>query len=145
MSKTSKEILGSIKLQIPLGKANPSPPIGPALGQKGLNIMEFCKQFNAIKLDYEQGTPLPVLITAYKDKSFTFIVKNPPVSYLILKQIGGQKGSKSPSREVIGRINREQVMRVVENKISDMNSLSKESCAKMVIGSAKSMGIEFVD
>ena len=95
MSKQKKEILGIIKLEVPLGKANPAPPIGPALGQKGLNIMEFCKQFNALKLEYDQGTPIPVIITAYKDKSFTFITKNPPVSYLIKKSISFRRIIKS--------------------------------------------------
>lgn len=145
MSKNSKEVLGLIKLQIPYGKANPAPPIGPALGQKGLNIMEFCKQFNALKLDYEQSTPLPVTITAYKDKSFVFVVKSPPVSHLIQKKLGIKKGSAMPSREIIGRINREQVMDIVKIKISDMNAENAQSCARMIIGSAKSMGIEFVE
>jgi len=100
MSK-SKEILGLIKLQVPSGKANPAPPIGPALGQKGLNIMEFCKQFNALKFDYDLGTPIPVTIIAYKDKSFTFTTKSPPVSFLIMKEIKLAKGSSAPGRTVL--------------------------------------------
>ena len=102
MSKSKKEVLGLIKLQVPSGKANPAPPIGPALGQKGLNIMEFCKQFNAMKFDYEIGTPIPVTIVAYKDKSFTFTTKSPPVSYLIMKEIGLQKGSSNPGKDTAG-------------------------------------------
>lgn len=145
MSKNSKEVLGTIKLQVPYGKANPAPPIGPALGQKGLNIMEFCKQFNALKLDYEQSTPLPVIITAYKDKSFSFIVKSPPVSYLILKTLGIKSGSKMPSRESAGKIKKSQVYDIAKSKVVDMNSTNLDSCAKMIIGTARSMGIELTD
>ncbi len=145
MSKTTKEILGLIKLQVPSGKANPSPPIGPALGQKGLNIMEFCKQFNALKFDYELGTPIPVIITAYKDKSFVFSTKNPPVSYLIMKKIGITKGSKTPGKEYISKISLSQIKDVAQQKIVDMNSMNLESCCKMVRGSALSMGLEIVE
>ena len=145
MSKATKEILGLIKLQVPSGKANPSPPIGPALGQKGLNIMEFCKQFNALKFDYDLGTPIPVTITAYKDKSFVFSVKNPPVSYLIMKEIGLQKGSKNPGKEYVSKINSSQIRNVAQKKMPDMNSMTLENCCKMVRGSALSMGLEIVE
>jgi large subunit ribosomal protein L11 len=145
MSKATKEILGLIKLQVPSGKANPSPPIGPALGQKGLNIMEFCKQFNALKFDYELGTPIPVIITAYKDKSFVFSTKNPPVSYLIMKKIGITKGSKNPGKEQVSKISLSQIKDVAQQKIVDMNSMNLESCCKMVRGSALSMGLEIVE
>lgn len=145
MSKTKKEVIGLIKLQVPLGKANPAPPIGPALGQKGLNIMEFCKQFNALKLDFEPGTPIPVVITAYKDKSFDFITKCPPVSYLIMKEIGLKKGSSTPGKDSAGKINRKQAESVAKKKMVDMNSTDLEQCIKMVFGSAVSMGLEVVE
>lgn len=145
MSKNTKEILGIIKLQVPYGKANPAPPIGPALGQKGLNIMEFCKQFNALKLDNEVGTPIPVIITAYKDKSFTFVTKKPPTSYLISQEIKLEKGSSTPGIKTAGRINQKQIINVANKKISDMNATRLESCIKMVIGTAISMGLEIVE
>jgi large subunit ribosomal protein L11 len=144
MSK-NKEILGLIKLQVPSGKANPAPPIGPALGQKGLNIMEFCKQFNAMKFDYEIGTPIPVTITAYKDKSFTFITKNPPVSFLIMNEIKLKKGSSNPGKETAGQITMAQVKNVAKKKMADMNAVDLEACARMVAGSAVSMGLEVVE
>lgn len=144
MSK-NKEIIGIIKLQVPLGKANPAPPIGPALGQKGLNIMEFCKQFNALKLDFEQGTPIPVTITAFKDKSFVFATKNPPVSYLIQKEIKLSKGSSNPGKDSAGKISRQQILSVAKKKMVDMNATSIDSCASMVAGSALSMGLEIID
>ena len=144
MSK-SKEILGLIKLQVPSGKANPAPPIGPALGQKGLNIMEFCKQFNALKFEYDLGTPIPVTIIAYKDKSFTFTTKNPPVSYLIMKEIKLAKGSSNPGKETAGKITMAQIKSVAEKKMVDMNATSLEACAQMVKGSAISMGLEVVE
>ena len=145
MSKSKKEILGLIKLQVPSGKANPAPPIGPALGQKGLNIMEFCKQFNALKFDYDLGTPIPVTIIAYKDKSFTFTTKNPPVSYLIMKEIGLAKGSSAPGKESAGKITMEQIRSVAKKKMVDMNATDLDACAKMVKGSAISMGLEVVE
>lgn len=145
MSKSKKEVLGLIKLQVPSGKANPAPPIGPALGQKGLNIMEFCKQFNAMKFDYDLGTPIPVTITAYKDKSFTFTTKNPPVSYLIMKEIGLQKGSSNPGKDTAGKITKAQIQNVAKKKMVDMNATSIESCMEMVRGSAISMGLEVVE
>ncbi|MFT7087533.1 MAG: large subunit ribosomal protein L11 [Rickettsiales bacterium] len=145
MSKSKKEILGLIKLQVPVGKANPAPPIGPALGQKGLNIMEFCKQFNAMKFDFEAGTPIPVAIVAYKDKTFTFTTKQPPVSYLIKQEIKLAKGSSSPGKESVGTITRAQIIAVVKKKLVDMNADEEEACIKMVTGSAISMGLEVVE
>ena len=145
MSKQKKEILGIIKLEVPLGKANPAPPIGPALGQKGLNIMEFCKQFNALKLEYDQGTPIPVIITAYKDKSFTFITKNPPVSYLIKKSISLAKGSSNPGKDMVGKITKQQIVEIAKKKMVDMNATSIESCISMIAGTAVSMGLEVVE
>ncbi|MBM3579996.1 MAG: 50S ribosomal protein L11 [Alphaproteobacteria bacterium] len=145
MSKSSKEVLGIIKLQVPSGKANPAPPIGPALGQKGLNIMEFCKQFNALKFDYEAGTPIPVTITAYKDKSFTFTTKNPPVSFLIMKEIKLEKGSSAPGKDSAGKINMTQIASVAKKKMVDMNSIDLKACMEMVKGSAISMGLEVVE
>lgn len=143
--KSTKEVLGLIKLQVPSGKANPAPPIGPALGQKGLNIMEFCKQFNALKFDYEIGTPIPVTIIAYRDKSFVFTTKNPPVSYLIKKEIKLTKGSSNPGKDSVGKINREQITNVAKKKMVDMNTSDLEACISMVTGSALSMGLEVVD
>ena len=145
MSKQKKEILGIIKLEVPLGKANPAPPIGPALGQKGLNIMEFCKQFNALKLEYDQGTPIPVIITAYKDKTFTFITKNPPVSYLIKKSISLAKGSANPGKDMVGKITKQQITEIAKKKMVDMNATSLESCISMIAGTAVSMGLEVVE
>jgi len=144
MSK-NKEILGLIKLQVPSGKANPAPPIGPALGQKGLNIMEFCKQFNALKFDYDLGTPIPVTITAYKDKSFTFTTKNPPVSFLIMKEIKLAKGSSNPGKDTAGQITMAQIKNVAKKKMVDMNATDLDACAQMVRGSAISMGLEIVE
>jgi large subunit ribosomal protein L11 len=145
MSKSTKEILGLIKLQVPSGKANPAPPIGPALGQKGVNIMEFCKQFNALKFDYEIGTPIPVIITVYKDKSFTFITKSPPVSYLIMKSIKLEKGSSAPGKTTAGKISMSQIKEIAKKKMVDMNATELEACARMVKGSAISMGLEVVE
>ncbi|MFT6258890.1 MAG: large subunit ribosomal protein L11 [Rickettsiales bacterium] len=145
MSKSKKEILGLIKLQVPVGKANPAPPIGPALGQKGLNIMEFCKQFNAMKFDFDAGTPIPVTITAFKDKSFVFTTKQPPVSYLIKQEIKLTKGSSSPGKETVGKISKDQINAVVKKKMIDMNASEEGACVKMVIGSAISMGLEVVE
>lgn len=145
MSKSKKEILGLIKLQVASGKANPAPPIGPALGQKGLNIMEFCKQFNALKFDYDLGTPIPVTITAYKDKSFTFTTKSPPVSYLIMKEIGLTKGSSNPGKDTAGKITMAQIKAVAKKKMVDMNASTVEACVQMVKGSATSMGLEVIE
>jgi len=145
MAKSKKEVLGLIKLQVPVGKANPAPPIGPALGQKGLNIMDFCKQFNALKFDFEQGTPIPVTIIAYKDKTFTFSTKKPPVAYLIMKEIGLAKGSATPGKDTVGKIAKAQITAVAKKKMEDMNSTSLDSCIKMVSGTATSMGLEIVE
>ena len=143
--KQTKEVLGLIKLQVPSGKANPAPPIGPALGQKGLNIMEFCKQFNALKFDYDIGTPIPVTIIAYKDKSFTFTTKSPPVSFLIKKEIKLTKGSSNPGKDSAGKITKTQIANVAKKKMVDMNATDLEACISMVAGSALSMGLEVVD
>lgn len=143
--KSTKEVLGLIKLQVPSGKANPAPPIGPALGQKGLNIMEFCKQFNALKFDYDIGTPIPVTIVAYKDKTFTFTTKNPPVSFLIKLEIKLAKGSSNPGKDSAGKITRAQIANVAKKKMIDMNATDLEACISMVAGSAISMGLEVID
>ena len=145
MTKGKKEILGLIKLQVPVGKANPAPPIGPALGQKGLNIMDFCKQFNALKFDFDQGTPIPVTIVAYKDKTFTFTTKKPPVSYLIMREIKLTKGSSTPGKNIVGKITKTQIVEVAQKKMEDMNCTNLESCIKMVCGSAASIGLEVVE
>ncbi len=141
MAKSKKKILGLIKLQIPAGKANPSPPVGPALGQKGLNIMEFCKAFNASTQSMEPGIPVPVVITAFEDKSFTFITKLPPVSYYIKKAAGLKSGSKAPGKEVAGNITMAQVQEIATTKLPDLNCVSVESAMNMVKGQAISMGI----
>jgi large subunit ribosomal protein L11 len=145
MTKSKKQILGLIKLQVPVGKANPAPPIGPALGQKGLNIMDFCKQFNALKFDFEQGTPIPVTIIAYKDKTFTFTTKKPPVSYLIMQEIKLAKGSSTPGKEIVGKITRAQITEVAKKKMENMNSTNLDACIKMISGSAISIGLEVVE
>ncbi|MBL6664350.1 MAG: 50S ribosomal protein L11 [Rickettsiales bacterium] len=142
---SAKESIGIIKLQVPVGKANPAPPIGPALGQKGLNIMEFCKQFNALNFDFPPGTPIPVTITAYKDKSFDIVTKNPPVSYLIMQEIKLKKGSSAPGKETAGKITKDQVSNVAKKKIDDMNATDLAACEKMVKGTAISMGLEVAE
>ena len=136
----AKKVIGYIKLQIPAGKANPSPPVGPALGQRGLNIMEFCKQFNARTQD-NAGKLIPVIITVYKDKSFDFIVKTPPVTIQLLELTKVQKGSAEPNKTKIGSITWEQVKTIAENKMIDMNAFTLESAISMVAGTARSMGI----
>jgi large subunit ribosomal protein L11 len=141
----SKEVVGIIKLQVPVGKANPAPPIGPALGQKGLNIAEFCKQFNAIKFDFDIGTPIPVTISAYKDRSFSFITKLPPTSFLIKKVANLKKGSSTPGKESAGTIFADKLREVALKKMSDFNSKDLEACIRMVKGSAISMGLEVKD
>ena len=140
----AKEIIGYINLVIPAGKANPSPPVGPALGQKGVNIMAFCKEFNEKTKD-KMGWNLPTVITVYKDKSFSFIVKQPPVSDLIKKKIGIQKGSSNPLKDKVGKLTKEQVMEIAKQKIEDMNTDDLEAAARIVMGSAKSMGVEIVE
>ena len=137
----AKKIVGFIKLQVPAGKANPSPPIGPALGQRGLNIMEFCKAFNAQTQKVEPGLPLPVVITAYADKSFTFIIKTPPVTVLIKKAAGLDKGSPRPHTDKVGKITRQQVEEIAKAKMPDLNATDLDAAMRIVAGSARSMGI----
>ena len=141
----AKKITGYIKLQVPAGAANPSPPIGPALGQRGLNIMEFCKAFNARSAQTEKGTPIPVVITAYQDRSFTFEMKLPPVSFWLKKASGLASGSKTPGKGgVVGRVTRAQVREIAEKKIADLNCATVEAAMSMIEGSARSMGLEVV-
>ena len=137
----AKKIVGFIKLQVPAGKANPSPPIGPALGQRGLNIMEFCKAFNAQTQGVEPGLPLPVVITAYADKSFTFIIKTPPATVLIKKAIKLDKGSATPHNNKVGKITRAQLEEIAKTKLKDMNAASIDAAIRTLAGSARSMGI----
>ncbi len=137
----AKKVIGFIKLQVPAGKANPSPPIGPALGQRGLNIMEFCKAFNAQTQKMEVGLTLPVVITAYSDKSFTFIIKTPPVTVLIKKAAGVEKGSQRPHTDKVGKITKKQVEEIAKAKMPDLNAASIEAAMRTVAGSARSMGI----
>ena len=141
----AKKIVGYIKLEIPAGQANPSPPVGPALGQRGLNIMEFCKAFNAATQKMDPGTPTPVVITAYGDRSFTFVTKTPPTSYFLKKAAGIDKGSGTPSREVKGKVTKAQVREIAEKKMKDLNANDVEAAARMVAGSARSMGLEVVE
>ena len=139
----AKKIVGLIKLQVPAGKANPSPPIGPALGQRGLNIMEFCKAFNAKTSQMEKGTPIPVIITAYQDRSFTFEMKQPPVSYWLKKAAKIDKGSQTPGKGAkSGRVTRDQIREIAEKKMVDLNCDTVESAMAMIEGSARSMGME---
>lgn len=137
----AKKIVGFIKLQVPAGKANPSPPIGPALGQRGLNIMEFCKAFNAQTQGVEPGLPLPVVITAFADKSFTFIIKTPPATVLIKKAIKLDKGSANPLKTKVGKITREQLEEIAKTKMKDMNAANVDAAVRTLAGSARSMGI----
>ena len=137
----AKKIVGFIKLQVPAGKANPSPPIGPALGQRGLNIMEFCKAFNAQTQKVEPGLPLPVVITAFADKSFTFIIKTPPASVLILKAIGIDKGSKVPHTDKVGKLTRDQAEEIAKAKMPDLTASDLDAAVRTIAGSARSMGV----
>ena len=137
----AKKIQGLLKLQIPAGAANPSPPVGPALGQRGVNIMEFCKAFNEKTKD-KAGYKLPVVITVYTDKSFTFEVKQPPMTELIKKVAGIKKGSGNPLKEKIGKLSKDQIMEIVDMKIKDLNTNDREVAAKIVVGSARSIGVE---
>lgn len=141
----AKEVTGQIKLQIAAGKANPSPPVGPALGQAGLNIMEFCKAFNAATEKEVPGTPIPVIISVYKDKSFTFVTKLPPVSFFIKEAIKLKKGGSEPGKKVAGKISMTQVREIAETKMKDMNAHTIEAAAEMVRGSALSMGLEVTE
>ena len=138
----AKKVVGFVKLQVPAGKANPSPPIGPALGQRGLNIMEFCKAFNAQTQNVEPGLPLPVVITAYADKSFTFIIKTPPTSVLIRKAAKLEKGSPRPHTDKVGKLTRKQVEEIAKAKMPDLTAASLETAMRTVAGSARSMGVE---
>ena len=138
----AKKRIGSLKLQVPAGKANPSPPIGPALGQRGINIMEFCKAFNAASQQMEPGSPCPTIITYYQDKSFTFEIKTPPASYYLKKAAKLQSGSKTPGRSTVGTVTKKQVQEIAEAKMPDLNAVDLESAMKIVLGSAKSMGLE---
>jgi large subunit ribosomal protein L11 len=138
----AKKITGYVKLQVPAGAANPSPPIGPALGQRGLNIMEFCKAFNAQTSKMEKNTPIPVTITVYQDRSFTFEMKTPPVSYFIKKAAKLESASKAPGRDKVGKITKAQVKEIAEQKMKDLNCNTIEAAMSMVEGSARSMGIE---
>jgi large subunit ribosomal protein L11 len=138
----AKKITGYLKLQVPAGSANPSPPIGPALGQRGLNIMEFCKAFNAQTQKLEKGAPIPVVITIYGDRSFTFEMKTPPVSFFLKKAANIQAGAKAPGRDKAGAVTKAQVKEIAEQKMKDLNCDSVESAMRMVEGSARSMGLE---
>jgi len=138
----AKKITGYVKLQVPAGSANPSPPIGPALGQRGLNIMDFCKQFNAQTQKMEKGAPIPVVITVYQDRSFTFEMKTPPVSHFIKKAAKLESGSKTPGRDIAGSISKVQVKEIAQAKMKDLNCDTIEAAMRMVEGSARSMGIE---
>ena len=137
----AKKIVGFIKLQVPAGKANPSPPIGPALGQRGLNIMEFCKAFNAQTQGVEPGLPLPVVITAFADKSFTFVIKTPPATVLIKKAIKLDKGSSNALSTKVGKITRAQLEEIAKTKLKDMNAASVDAAVRTLAGSARSMGV----
>jgi large subunit ribosomal protein L11 len=141
----AKKVVGFIKLQVPAGKANPSPPIGPALGQRGLNIMEFCKAFNAQTQGLEPGMPIPVVITAYGDRSFTFVTKTPPNSYFLKKAAGIEKGSTAPGKSGVGRVTMAQVRDIAQKKMQDLNAKDLDGACRMIIGSARSMGLEVVE
>ncbi|MFZ4773517.1 MAG: 50S ribosomal protein L11 [Chlamydiia bacterium] len=140
----AKKVTGTIKLQLPAGKANPAPPVGPALGSKGVNIMAFCKEFNALTQG-KAGSVIPVVITVYADKSFTFITKNPPVSNLLMKAVGAEKGSKTPNSMKVGKINRTKIREIAELKYTEMNASTLEAAMLLVEGTARSMGIDVVE
>ena len=138
----AKKVVGYVKLQVAAGSATPSPPIGPALGQRGLNIMEFCKAFNAATQEQEKGSPIPVVITAYADKSFTFEMKSPPVTYFIKKAVNLKSGSKLPGKESAGTITTAQLREIAEKKMKDLNADNVDAAVSMIAGSARSMGIQ---
>jgi large subunit ribosomal protein L11 len=140
----AKKITGYIKLQVPAGKANPSPPIGPALGQRGLNIMEFCKAFNAKTQEMEPGMPIPVVITVFADRTFSFETKTPPNSYFLMKEAGVKKGTQTPGTANVGQISMDQVRKIAEVKMVDMNANDIDAAVRMLVGSARSMGLEVV-
>lgn len=137
----AKKIDGYIKLQVPAGKANPSPPIGPALGQKGVNIMAFCKEFNAATANLEPGLPIPTEITVYSDKSFTFIMKSPPAAFLLLKAAGISKGSGTPNTNKVGKVTRAQLEEIVKTKEADLTAADLEAAVRTIAGTARSMGL----
>ena len=139
----AKKVTGQIKLQIPAGQANPAPPVGPALGQHGVNIMAFCKEYNAATKD-QAGMVIPVVITVYQDKSFTFITKSPPASGLLKKAAGIATGSKTPNKEKVGKVTRKQVLEIVKMKSKDLNAVNEEAAFRVIAGTARSMGIEVV-
>ena len=141
----AKKILGYIKLEVKAGSATPSPPIGPALGQRGVNIMGFCKEFNARTGDMEKGTPLPTVITVYQDKSFTFVTKTPPASYLLKKAAGVQKGSGTTGRDTVGQVTRAQLREIAQVKMKDLNANDIEAAARIIEGSARAMGLSVVE
>ena len=138
----AKKVQGYVKLQVPAGSANPSPPIGPALGQQGVNIMEFCKQFNAQTQKLEKGLPIPVIITVYSDRSFTFIMKTPPASVLIRKALGIEKGSGVPNTQKVGKISRKQLEEVAKTKTPDLTAADLEAAVRTIAGTARSMGVD---
>ena len=140
----AKKVIGEIKLQIEAAKANPSPPVGPALGQRGVNIMEFCKAFNE-RTKEMAGFRIPVVITVYADKSFTFVTKQPPATDLIKKAVGLKSGSSNPLKNKVGTLNKAQILEIVEKKIADLNTTDREAAAKIIAGSARSIGINVVD
>lgn len=140
----AKKVMAEVKLQIPAGQATPSPPVGPALGQRGVNIMEFCKAFNA-KTQAQQGLIIPVVITVYADRSFSFLTKTPPASVLIKKAMGIEKGSQEPAKEVIGSISRAQIEEIAKTKMPDLNANDIEGARKIIEGTARSMGVSVVD
>ena len=139
-----KKITGYVKLQVPAGSASPSPPIGPALGQAGLNIMDFCKAFNDKTKNLEKGAPIPVIITAYKDRSFDFVTKLPPVSYYLKKAAKIKKGNSTPGRTLVGKVTLDDVKKIAKEKMADLNAIDLDGAVKMVRGSAVSMGMEVV-
>ncbi|WP_419913478.1 50S ribosomal protein L11 [Hoeflea sp.] len=141
----AKKVAGQLKLQVPAGAANPSPPIGPALGQRGINIMEFCKAFNAATQEMERNAPIPCVITYYQDKSFTFTMKQPPVSYYLKKEAKLKSGSNEPGRTTAGSISKSQVRTIAEAKMKDLNAADVEGAMRMVEGSARSMGLEVTE
>ncbi|OQM74413.1 50S ribosomal protein L11 [Manganibacter manganicus] len=140
----AKKIAGQLKLQVPAGSATPSPPIGPALGQRGINIMEFCKAFNAQSQEMEKGSPIPVVITYYQDKSFTFVMKTPPVTYFLKKAANLKSGSKEPGKAKAGTVSRDKLREIAEAKMKDLNANDVDAAVKMIEGSARSMGLEVV-
>ncbi len=141
----AKKVAGYIRLQVPAGQANPSPPIGPALGQAGLNIMEFCKVFNAETQNMEAGVPIPVVISVYKDKTFSFITKTPPASFFLKRAAGVDKASQTPGKEIVGQVSMSQVREIAETKMEDLNTKDLEAASRMIAGTARSMGLEVAE